>query len=396
VFDVDRFKSINESLGHQSGDTLLVALAERIEKGLSADKDVNRARLFRIGGDMFAVMEVGVPDLAAFGRRILEMLSKPFAIAGREVYLPTNIGVAGGADAADSQELLFQAGRALTEAKREGGGRVSVFSRALAAPEPVDSVALEAELRRALERDEIEIHYQPIIRLKDGVVAGFEALLRWRHPERGMIEPDRFIPHAEQSGLIVALGRLALRRSAKDLARWQQFFPAKPPLYVSVNVTWRQIADESFAKELGSVLKRAGLVKSSLKLEITESAIMSGAERAEAGLKRLKSMGASLAIDDFGTGHSSLSQLARFPFDTIKIDKSFLASAREPSGAKVLGSILGLAHELKLTVVAEGVENDDDAAMLKQLGCEQGQGYLFGAPLPEPKVPAYLAAVRTR
>jgi len=251
-------------------------------------------------------------------------------------------------------------------------------------------------LRRALERDEIEIHYQPIIRLRDGVVAGFEALLRWRHPERGLIDPDEFIPHAERSGLIVALGRVALRRAAKDLTRWQQFFPMKPPLYVSVNVTWRQIADESFAKELGSVVKRAGLPKSSLKLEVTESALMAGAERAEAGLKRLKGLGASLAIDDFGTGHSSLSQLARLPFDTIKIDKSFLASARDSAGAKILASIVTLAHELKLAVVAEGVETEADAALLKKLGCEQGQGYLFGAALPEAKVPAFISAVHSR
>ena len=396
VFDVDRFKSINDSLGHHGGDALLVALAERLERGLGAGRDANRARLFRISGDMFAVMAVGVTDFSAFGQRILDMMSKPFAIDGRDIYLPTNVGVATGDKAQDSQELLRQGEHALLEAKREGGGRVCVYSNAIARTQAHDPVALETELRRALERDEIEIHYQPIIRLKDGMVAGFEALVRWRHPERGLIEPDAFIPHAERSGLIVPLGRVALRRAAKDLARWQQFFPMKPPLYVSVNVTWRQIADESFAKELGSVVKRAGLPKASLKLEVTESAVMAGAERAEAGLKRLKSLGASLAIDDFGTGHSSLSQLARLPFDTIKIDKSFLSSARDKAGAKILMSILTLAHELKLAVVAEGVETEADAAMLKQMGCEQGQGYLFGAPLPEAKVPAFISAVHSR
>jgi diguanylate cyclase (GGDEF)-like protein/PAS domain S-box-containing protein len=396
VFDIDRFKSINDSLGHQGGDALLVALTDRLERGLGAGRDANRARLFRVGGDMFAVMALGVTDFPAFGQPILDMMSKPFAIDGRDIYLPTNVGVATADKVQDSQELLLQGEHALLEAKREGGGRVCVYSNGMAKTQAHDPVALETELRRALERDEIEIYYQPIIRLKDGVVAGFEALVRWRHPERGLIEPDAFIPHAERSGLIVPLGRIALRRAAKDLARWQQFFPAKPPLYVSVNVTWRQIADEGFAKELGSVVKRAGLPKASLRLEVTESAVMAGAERAEAGLKRLKGLGASLAIDDFGTGHSSLGQLARLPFDTIKIDKTFLSSARDPAGAKILMSILTMAHELKLSVIAEGVETEADAALLKQIGCEQGQGYLFGAPLPEGRVPAYISAVHSR
>jgi EAL domain-containing protein (putative c-di-GMP-specific phosphodiesterase class I) len=258
-----------------------------------------------------------------------------------------------------------------------------------------DPVALDTDLRRALERDEIEVHYQPIIRLKDGAIAGFEALLRWRHPQTGMIRPDEFVAHAEQSDLIVNLGRQALRQAAKDLSRWQQFFPSRPPLYVSVNVTWRQIADEGFARELGAILKRSGLAKDTLRLEVTESAVMAGAEAAEAGLKRLKAMGASLAIDDFGTGNSSLSQLARLPFDTIKIDRSFMTSVRQDAaGPKVLASILSLAHELKLAVVAEGIETDEDATLLRSLGCEQGQGFLFGAPMPAAQIFGFIAACK--
>ena len=272
---------------------------------------------------------------------------------------------------------------------------VALYSGSLARSPARDPVALETDLRRALEKDEIEVYYQPIVRLKDGAIAGFEALLRWRHPQGGLIQPDEFVAHAERSDLIVDLGRQALRLAAKDLSRWQQFFPSRPPLYVSVNVTWRQIADEGFARELGMLLKRAGLAKESLRLEVTESAVMAGAESAEAGLQRLKAMGASLAIDDFGTGHSSLSQLARLPFDTLKIDKSFMTSVRnDGAGPKVLASILSLAHELKLVAIAEGVETEEDVALLKSMGCEQGQGFLFGAPMPAAEVFGFIAAAR--
>ena len=389
LFDIERFKAINDSLGQHGGDTLLLALVERIETGLG------RGRLFRVSGGMFAVAETGVADLAAFGRRIFDLMSAPFSISGREIYVQASVGVAAGSKAERGRDLLFNAERAVTEAKREGGSRVALYSATLAKTPARDPVALETDLRQALERDEIEVYYQPIIRLKDGAIAGFEALLRWRHPRSGLIQPDEFVAHAERSDLIVNLGRQALRQAAKDLSRWQQFFPSRPPLYVSVNVTWRQIADEGFAKELGEILSRAGLAKDSLRLEVTESAVMAGAESAEAGLKRLKAMGASLAIDDFGTGHSSLSQLARLPFDTLKIDKSFMMSVRhDAAGPKVLASILSLAQELKLVAIAEGVESKEEVTLLKALGCEQGQGFLFGAPMPSAQVFGFIASAK--
>ena len=395
LFDIERFKVINDSLGQNGGDALLVALVERIEAGLASKPGINRARLFRVGGGMFAVTETDVPDPISFGRRIFDMMSAPFFVNGREVYVQASVGVAIGAKSDRGRDLLFNAERALGEAKREGGSRVALYTGALSKQKTPDPVALDTDLRRALERDEIEVHYQPIIRLKDGAIAGFEALLRWRHPQTGMIQPDEFVAHAEQSDLIVNLGRQALRQAAKDLSRWQQFFPSRPPLYVSVNVTWRQIADEGFARELGAILKRSGLAKDSLRLEITESAVMAGAGAAEVGLQRLKAMGASLAIDDFGTGNSSLSQLARLPFDTIKIDRSFMTSARQDAaGPKVLASILSLAHELKLAVVAEGIETDEDASLLRNMGCEQGQGFLFGAPMPAAQIFGFIAACK--
>jgi diguanylate cyclase (GGDEF)-like protein/PAS domain S-box-containing protein len=396
LFDIERFKAINDSLGQHGGDALLVALVERVEAGLTSWPGLNRGRLFRVGGGMFVVTQVDVADVEAFGRRIFEMTSAPFSIHDREIFVQTSVGVAVGSDVDCGRDLLFNAERALGEAKREGGSRIAHYSGALAKPPARDPVALDTDLRRALERDEIEVHYQPIVRLKDGAIAGFEALLRWRHPESGVIRPDEFVAHAERSDLIVNLGRQALRQAARDLARWQQFFPSRPPLYVSVNVTWRQIADEGFARELGAILKRAGLAKDSLRLEITESAVMAGAESAEAGLQRLKAMGASLAIDDFGTGHSSLSQLARFPFDTIKIDRSFMTSMRQDAaGPKVVASILSLAHELKLVAVAEGVETEEEAKLLRALGCDQAQGFLFGAPMPAAQIFGYIAAARS-
>jgi EAL domain-containing protein (putative c-di-GMP-specific phosphodiesterase class I) len=246
-------------------------------------------------------------------------------------------------------------------------------------------------LRHALDRGEIQLYYQPIIRLNDGQVAGFEGLLRWRHPERGIIEPESFVPHAEESGLILRLGRFALERALQDLAQWQKRFPMKPPLFVSVNVAWRQIADPAFADQIAALLGSADIAKRSLKLEVTESAVMKGADRAEAALQRLRSLGVGLAVDDFGTGHSALSHLRRFPFEAIKIDKSFISALHEQAGAAILRSIVSLAHELKLAVVAEGVETNEEAVRLRQMDCEYAQGFLFGAPLPPAEVLTFIA-----
>jgi diguanylate cyclase (GGDEF)-like protein/PAS domain S-box-containing protein len=381
LFDLDRFKPVNESLGRDGGDAALAAVGERLSHGFSAECEDGRVALYRAGGDMFAVLGFGVVDLAAFGQRVLQLMRLPFHIGEREIYLAASAGVAAGADAGSMPELIAAAERAMVEAKRGGGGRVSVYSAQTTARAGRDSVALETDLRRALERDEIGIHYQPIVRLSDRGLAGFEALLRWTHPERGIVPPAQFIPHAEHTGLIVPLGRLALWRAAEDLAHWRQKFPGRP-LFVSVNVAWRQIAEEEFSRELASLLHAGRLAKGTLKLEITESAVMAGAARAEATLRRLKALGAGLSIDDFGTGHSSLSRLRRLPFDTIKIDKSFLAAAHEKAGSAILESIVSLAHELKLAIVAEGVETEEDVQRLKRLGCHYAQGYLFGRAIP--------------
>ena len=394
VFDLDRFKAINDSLGRDAADVALAAFVERLEHRFAKERDTGRLTLFRVGGDMFAALGFDIGDLDAFGKNILAATSAPFEIADRDVYLIASVGVAGGGDGLDGPAMLAHAERAMIDAKRQGGGRVSLYTAKSATPALRDPVALETGLRRALERGEIEVHYQPILRLADLRVAGFEALLRWRHPERGLIPPEAFVPYAEESGLILPLGRFALQRALHDLAQWQRLFPGKPPIFVSVNVTWRQIADPVFADEFASLLAAAAIAKGSVKLEITEGAVMREASRAESALRRLRDLGAGLAVDDFGTGHSSLSHLRRFPFEAIKIDKSFIADAHDRSGAAILRSIVNLAHELKLAVVAEGLESEAESLLLRDMGCEFGQGFLFGSALPAGEIAGFIAATR--
>jgi diguanylate cyclase (GGDEF)-like protein len=396
VFDLDRFKAVNDSLGRDGADVALAAFVDRLEQRFTVERTSGRLSLYRVGGDMFAALAFDIGDSGAFAEKVLAVTAEPFTIAEREVYLVASVGVATGNLAQDGLDLLAHGELAMVEAKRQGGARVTTYSSTSAQAQPRDPVALETELRRALERDEIEVHYQPIMRLKDRKVAGFESLLRWRHPTRGLIEPESFIPHAERSGLILPLGRFVLQRAMRDLAQWQKLFPTRPPLFVSVNVAWRQISEDAFADEVAELLASADIAKRSLKLEVTESAVMSGAGRAEVALQRLRDLGAGLAVDDFGTGHSSLSHLRRFPFEAIKIDKSFLKGAQQDkSGAAILRSIITLAHELKLAVVAEGVEAQQEVARLIEMGCEYGQGFYFGSAIAGSEVAAFLAAART-
>jgi len=260
-----------------------------------------------------------------------------------------------------------------------------------AANTAVADAAFDADLARAIEKGDIEVHYQPIMRMRDGSVAGFEALLRWTHADRGAIPPEEFVPRAEATGAIEPLGRFALKQAAENLARWQQFFPLKPPLFVSVNVSWRQLTDETFFEDVEAILRQTNVAPGTLKLEITESAVMKDSDVAEAALNRLKALGAGLAIDDFGTGTSALAQLGRYPFDTIKIDKGFIVAARDKQGEALLTSIITLAHELKFEVVAEGVEREQEARRLRALAVEYAQGYLFGKPLPAGEVTGFVA-----
>jgi diguanylate cyclase (GGDEF)-like protein len=396
LFDIDRFKAVHASLGSDGADAMLRAVADRLVEHFGG-----RGRLFRVGGDMFAVLApVELKVMAEWGREAVAMMQAPFSAKGRAIYLPVSVGVAAGLEPGDPLDLLTRTEMAMVQAKREGGERLCLYAPPVPRPghnktTDFDPVVMESDLREALERGDIDVHFQPIMRMKDGGVAGFEALLRWRHRGHGSIEPETFVSHAERTSLIMPLGLLALRSAAENLARWQQFFPLDPPLFVSVNVSPRQLTEPEFKQAVEAEMKR-GFAKRTLKLEITESSVMRDASTVEAVLRQMRKLGAGLAIDDFGIGHSSLSQLRRFPFDTLKIDQSFVVAAREAGGEAIIASIITLAHELKLEVVAEGVETEEDAKRLQALGCEYAQGFFFGKPLPAPEVANFIAMTYTR
>jgi EAL domain-containing protein (putative c-di-GMP-specific phosphodiesterase class I) len=265
-------------------------------------------------------------------------------------------------------------------AKRIGGDRIELFKPAMRARK-TDRLTLESELRRALEREEISIVYQPIIRLEDRSVAGFEALARWDHPKMGRMSPSEFITIAEEIGLIVDLGLFVLERTARQLSAWQRNVRMRQPVFASVNVSSRQLLRHDLIHDLRTVLSRTGLARGTLKLELTESLVMENPEHAAQLLTRIRELGAGLALDDFGTGHSSLAYLQRFPFDTIKIDQSFVRTNNKGTRPVILRSIISLAHDLGMDVVAEGAETDSDAVELYHLGCEYAQGFAFGEPM---------------
>ena len=388
ILDIDRFKAIHASLGDAGGDSILVQIVERL--GGAFDQNT---QIFRFGGDSFAILfrhpEGGT---ASLGAALVDLCSPACNWEGRSVFAPASVGITVGHDARDVQDLIKNAELALTQAKRDGGACARVYAQSMSLAAPGDSVALETELRNALQQDQIEVFYQPIVRLADGTVAGFEALLRWRHPEKGLIAPVDFIAHSEETGLIVTLGAFALERAAQELAQWQRFFPLKPPLFVNVNVSRRQLRDPSFEPLARKLLQTSGVVRGTLKLEMTESTVASNTQPL---LKRLRALGAGLAIDDFGTGQSSLSQLKDIPFDTVKIDQSFLTrhggTDSETESDVVLESIVTLAHDLKRDVVVEGVESADDVQWLKDIGCEYAQGFYYAAPLPLSEALNYIA-----
>jgi EAL domain-containing protein (putative c-di-GMP-specific phosphodiesterase class I) len=269
-------------------------------------------------------------------------------------------------------------------AKRIGGDRIEVFKPAMRSRK-VDRLTMESELRRAIEREEIAILYQPIVRLEDRAIAGFEALARWDHPKLGRLAPAEFITMAEEIGLIVDLGLFVLDRTARQLAAWQRSSKVREPIFASINVSSRQLLRQDLIHDLRTVLARTALTRGTLKLELTESLVMENPEHATQMLTRIRELGAGLALDDFGTGHSSLAYLQRFPFDTIKIDQSFVRTTSRGTRPVILRSIITMAHDLGMDVVAEGAETDSDAVELYQLGCEYAQGFAFGEPMAADK-----------
>lgn len=389
LLDMDRFKSVHSSLGDVGSDAVLTGMAQRLLRHFGKSAEV-----FRVSGDTFALVFSGGDAANKIGAELMDVCAPPFEQSGRNIFVTGSAGLAAGKDALDPFELLKNAELALLQAKRQGGACARIYTPALEATAPGDAVALEADLRQALNDKQLDVYYQPIVRLSDGTLAGFEALMRWHHPEKGLIEPSGFIAHCEETGLIVAIGRLALERAAEDLEQWQRFFPLDPPLFASVNLSRRQLLDAEFERVLKRVLAAHTLEPGTLKLEVTESTVANGSDTRQV-LTRLRDAGASLAIDDFGTGTSNFHQLKEIPFDTVKLDRSFLGrhggTHADAEGTVILGSIVNLAHDLERDVVIEGVETEDEADWLRGLGCEYGQGFYFSAPLPRTEALDFIA-----
>jgi diguanylate cyclase (GGDEF)-like protein/PAS domain S-box-containing protein len=379
VIDLDRFKQVNDSVGIAVGDSILLTLARRLARILKPQDT-----LARIAGDQFGLILTSEHEparITAFAETIRKTIRAPIAFDGREIFLTASIGLAlSDPQAPLTDEIIKDAELAMYHSKRIGGDRIDVFKSAMRARK-TDRLALESELRRAIERQEITILYQPIVRLEDRAIAGFEALARWDHPKLGRMSPTEFISIAEEIGLIVELGTFVMDATAKQLAAWQRATRAREPIFASVNVSSRQLLRHDLIHDVRGVLSRAAVARGSLKLELTESLVMENPEHAAQMLARIKELGVGLSLDDFGTGHSSLAYLQRFPFDTIKIDQSFVRTTSGGTRPTLLKSIISLAHDLDMEVVAEGAETDSDAVELFQLGCEYAQGFAFGEPM---------------
>jgi diguanylate cyclase (GGDEF)-like protein len=361
--DLDDFKQVNDSLGHAAGDRLLEVCGQRLRNALRAGDLVAR-----LGGDEFAILAVEVTDLDAFVDRIFSVLSAPLMLEGKRLYLRASIGIA---TTRSGPELLRNADLAMYAAKAAGTNRCAFFTEDMHI-NAVERLDRREQLERAIENEELRLHYQPIVDLDLGRVAGFEALVRWQHPVRGFLGPGKFIPLAEETGLIVPLGRWVLREAARQAALW-----AGAP-YLSVNVASAQLEQPGFVDEVASALSDGGLEPSRLVLEVTESSLVGDFEAER--LQVLRRLGVRLAIDDFGTGYSSLSYLRRFPMDVLKIDRSFTRDACEDSA--LLEAIVAMGESLGLVLIPEGIEEPEQADALRALGCRLGQGFLFGRPVP--------------
>jgi diguanylate cyclase (GGDEF)-like protein len=384
--DLDGFQTVNDSLGHQAGDRLLVLVAERLRESLRPEDT-----LARLGGDEFAVLleQLEEPeDSARAARAILAALEEPFELSDREIYVGASIGIAAGTG--EPHTLLRDADLAMYRVKAEGKGGYAAYEPQMHTA-VVDRLELELDLKRAIGRGEFVLDYQPIFDLRGGSIAGLEALVRWRHPRRGLLRPARFVPLAEESGEIAALGRWVLRTACHQAALWQGRHPTLAGFQIAVNISAVQLRDPPFADEVRTTLAAAELDPERLTLEITESALMEDTEIAVRRLHELKALGVELAIDDFGTGYSSLTHLQRFPLDNLKIDRDFVARGagadREPA---LLRAIVELAEIFKLTPVAEGIEQEEEVDRLLELGCVLGQGHLLSEPLHAAEADAFL------
>lgn len=378
--DLDRFKIINDSLGHMVGDQLLVGIAKRLKQSLRPADTIAR-----LGGDEFVILIEDVADQSEViyvAERLQQDLSTPFALNGREVFTTVSIGIAlNSSFGAQAEEILRDADTAMYRAKTLGKDRYEIFDVAMHA-QAVKLLQLETDLRLAIERQEIYVQYQPIISLDTFNLSGFEALVRWKHPEHGFISPVDFIPVAEETGLIIPIGEFVLREACNQMQRWHERVPGTAPVFMSVNLSVKQFNQPDLIQRVAEIIRETGLAPQSLKLEITESAVTEKIERAAEMMQQLRAIGVKLSMDDFGTGYSSLSHLHSFPLDTLKIDRSFISLMQDnDENMEIVRTIVGLAQNLGMDLVAEGVETYDQIAVLRELGCEYGQGYFFSKPI---------------
>jgi diguanylate cyclase (GGDEF)-like protein len=377
--DLDRFKNINDSLGHTHGDLLLVAFAERLERTL---RPIDT--LARFGGDEFAILLSGMADATdavRVAQRIQDELSLPFVLDKNSAFATASIGIALSSTGYDRPEdILRDADTAMYRAKENGKACYEVFDHGMHA-RAVSRLQLESDLRQAVEQKEFCVYYQPIVSLQTGRLAGFEALVRWNHPRRGLVSPADFIPVAEETGLIVPIGEWVLHEACAHVREWQMAFPSHRSLSLSVNLSGRQVAQTDLLDRIKEALASSKLNPHCLKLEITESVVMENADAATLMFKQLRSLGVQLSIDDFGTGYSSLSYLHRFPLNYLKIDRSFVTRLTTDNDNAIVRTISTLARNLGMEVIAEGIETEEQYQQLKMLGCEYGQGYLFSHPV---------------
>ena len=395
LLDLDGFKVVNGSFGHELGDSVLSEIGSRLQ-ALAAARNPAGA-VARIGGDEFALFFEGcaIDEAAALALRILDQVPRPVAIHGSEIVLSASLGIVAEAiPGSVPEELLRDADIAMYRAKECGKNRWEIFKPDLR-ERAKSRMTLLQDLRRALELNQFAVFYQPKVNLKRGSIVGFEALMRWVHPERGLVSPGEFIPLAEETGLIVPLGEWILSEACRQLKIWQTRFPADPPLNMNVNLSVKQLADSGLVDGVRALLEETGIPPETLKLELTESSLMTDLESARDVLSKLQRLQVGLKLDDFGTGYSSLSYLRTLHFDSLKIDRSFVMRlAEDPDSHVIVETIMNLARALDMSVVAEGIEEQGQLDVLLQLGCETGQGFLFSKPVDAASAEQQLEAAR--
>jgi diguanylate cyclase (GGDEF)-like protein len=387
--DLDDFKIINDSLGHAAGDEVLTQVAQRLALSIRASDTAAR-----FGGDEFAVLLEdieGVQEAADAAERIIDAVGAPLTAGHKELVLRCSLGIAIAAEnePVDADELIRDADAAMYIAKRDGKGTYRMFE-----PEMHEGVLARLELRtdlqRAIATDQLELYYQPLVRLEDGSVKGVEALLRWHHPERGLVPPDQFIPLAEETGLIVPIGRWVLRQGCQEGRRLLAALPQDRPVSLSINLSVKQLQHSDIVSDVADALEMSGLLAEQLTLEITESVLMADTDLAIQRLGELKDLGVKLALDDFGTGYSSLSYLSKFPVDVLKMDRSFLREGASKQTTDLATAVVALGSTLSLEVVAEGIELSEQWYTLRDLGCDLGQGFYFARPMNAEAALAFL------